>query len=301
MFALSFIVLAAIAVRASGKSQPVCTWKSKTGANFDLRTLKLNDQSKSSYNLIDGDIPCTPETEPSYGYAWNFCEPIPSAVLPEPCKLMGKNGVVVQYAKYTETDYYCFILGHFDSKQHELNYNLIDANDPTKGVTVAYPAGDRCTGDANTVLRSATIEVQCANVPAIVVSAQEPATCQYHLVMKSYYGCPTECPVTGNGLCDSHGHCAFDKKSKKAYCYCNEGHSGSACSHKGSGQSSYDGHSVQIGLLVTLLLIALGLTGGVIYLAYEVQEFRKQQISSHYSSLPGGDRELVETVNFTIN
>ena len=111
-----------------------------------------------------------------------------------------------------------------------------------------------------------------------------------------------ECPVTGNGLCDSHGHCAFDKKAKKPYCFCNEGYSGSACNHKGSsGNSGYDGKSVQIGLLVTLLLIALGLTGGVIYMAYEVQEFRKQQISSHYNSLPGGDREMVETVNFTIN
>jgi uncharacterized protein HemX len=107
--------------------------------------------------------------------------------------------------------------------------------------------------------------------------------------------------VTGNGLCDSHGHCAFDNKKHKPYCYCNEGYSGSSCSTKGSAKTSYDGHSVQIGLLVTLLLIALGLTGGVVYMAYEVQEFRKQQISSHYNTLPSGDREMVETVNFTIN
>ena len=58
---------------------------------------------------------------------------------------------------------------------------------------------------------------------------------------------------------------------------------------------------MQIGLLVTLLLIALGLTGGVVYMAYEVQEFRKEQINNNYSSLSNGERELVETVNFTIN
>lgn len=113
--------------------------------------------------------------------------------------MMGKNGVVVQYAKYSENDYYCFILGHFDSKQHELKYDLIDVADPSKGLTVSYPAGDRCSADANTVLRSSTIEVQCADVPAIVVSAQEPAKCQYHLVMKSYFGCPT---VRVNSLLD---------------------------------------------------------------------------------------------------
>jgi len=160
------------------------------GANFDLRTLKLTDSSKTSYNLVDGDIPCTPETEPSYGYAWNFCEPIPAALTPEPCRNMGKYGVVVQYAEFVKGDYYCFILGHFNPKQNELKYNLIDVSDPTKGVTVAYPAGDRCSA-TDSRLRSASIEVQCANTPAVVVSAQEPAACAYNLVMKSYYGCPT--------------------------------------------------------------------------------------------------------------
>lgn len=106
--------------------------------------------------------------------------------------MMGKNGVVLQYADYGDKGgYYCFILGHFDSKQHELVYGLIDVKDPTKGVTVSYPAGEKCSESDSTVLRSATIEVQCANVPRIVVSAQEPSKCQYHLVMKSYYGCPT--------------------------------------------------------------------------------------------------------------
>lgn len=164
----------------------------KSGANFDLRAMQLTDQSTVSYNLVDGDIPCTPEEEPSYGYAWNFCEPLPTSVLPDPCKMMGKNGVVVQYAQYSPTVYYCFILGHFDSKQHELKYNLLDVADPTKGVSVTYPSGERCSEKEDSgILRSASIEVQCANVKAIVVSAQEPSKCQYNLVMKSYHGCPT--------------------------------------------------------------------------------------------------------------
>lgn len=161
------------------------------GSTFDLRPLQLQDQNKYAYRIIDGDIPCTPETEPSYGYSWNFCESLPKSLLPEPCKDMGKNGVVLQYAKYSETDYYCFILGHFDSTQHELKYNLLDATDPSKGVSVAYPSGEKCDEKDAKVLRSATIEVQCANVDSVVVSAQEPSKCQYHLVMKSYHGCPT--------------------------------------------------------------------------------------------------------------
>lgn len=28
-----------------------------------------------------------------------------------------------------------------------------------------------------------------------------------------------ECPITANGLCDSHGFCGFDSKKQKSYCY----------------------------------------------------------------------------------
>lgn len=107
-----------------------------------------------------------------------------------------------------------------------------------------------------------------------------------------------ECPITSNGLCNSHGHCAYDSKAKQSYCYCNEGWYGSACDTKDSGVTMYDGFSVQLGLLITLLVVALALTGGMIYLSLKIGEFRKQQIESHYKSLPGGENEMVETVNF---
>lgn len=104
--------------------------------------------------------------------------------------------------------------------------------------------------------------------------------------------------MTSNGLCNSHGHCAYDYTTKKSYCYCNEGYYGSSCSSTSSGSSAiYDGYSVQIGLLVTLLVLALGLTGAVIYMAFKIAEYRKDQINTNYKSLPG-DHEMVETVNF---
>lgn len=99
-------------------------------------------------------------------------------------------------------------------------------------------------------------------------------------------------------MCDSHGHCAYDNKAKQAYCYCNEGYGGSACSSKSTGPTTYDGYSVQLGLLITLLIVAMGLTGGTVYLSYRVAQFRKDQVSAHYSSLPGGENEMVTTVNF---
>eukprot|EP00981_Chlorochromonas_danica_P010377 scaffold3161_cov247-Ochromonas_danica.AAC.12 len=278
-------------------SKKLCVWNSKAGASFDLRALTLSQSSTTAYEIVDGDIPCTPEIEPSYGYTWNFCSTVPSAAIPEECGLMGKNGVVLQHARFSETEYYCYIVGHYDPAHHELTYNLLDVTDPSKGVSVRYPAGERCS-TTNTKTRSATIDVQCANTPSVIVSAQEPEECEYHLVMKSYRGCPKECPVTSSGLCSSHGHCAYDRKKQKAYCYCNDGYSGSDCSTKTSSSQSYDGFSVQLGLLITLLVIALGLTGGVVYLSLRIAEFRKHQIASHYSSLPGGESEMVETVTF---
>jgi hypothetical protein len=103
---------------------------------------------------------------------------------------MGKSGVVLQWATYSEDEYYCYIIGHYDSTQHELKYSLLDIRNPAKGVSISYPAGEKCSS-TNKKLRTASIDVECANVPSVVVSAQEPNLCEYHLQMKSYYGCPT--------------------------------------------------------------------------------------------------------------
>eukprot|EP01038_Epipyxis_sp_PR26KG_P013006 gene13006-17436_t len=278
-------------------SNTPCTWDSKTGASFDLRPLKVTDSTKESYAIIDGDIPCTPETEPSYGYVWNFCADVTSTSWPAPCAKMGKSAVVLQWAQYSETDIYCYSLAHFEN-EGQLTYDLLDSQNPALGVSISYPGGDKCSAtNGNGILRKATVDVYCDNVNEIILSAQEPSLCSYHLSMKSYYGCPKECPVTANGLCDSHGHCAYDSVNKAAYCYCNSGYTGSSCNSKSTSQVAYDGFSVQIGLLVTLLIIALTLTGGVIYMAYRVTEYRKEQINNNYKTLPG-ESEMVETVNF---
>jgi hypothetical protein len=102
-----------------------------------------------------------------------------------------------------------------------------------------------------------------------------------------------ECPITKHGLCNSHGHCAWDKNSKQAYCYCNEGYSGSSCSDKTSSgsDSTYDGLGVQIGLLVTLLVVTVGLAGVISYMVYKVTMLRKEKFMEtalEYSSLSGG-------------
>ncbi len=164
-----------------------------------------------------------------------------------------------------------------------------------------YPAGEIC--NENKQPRTATIDVLCENTKLSIVSAQEPSHCQYHLVMKSFYGCPAECPVTSAGLCSSHGHCAYDYVNEKSYCYCNEGYGGSDCSSKiaVAGSSQYDGYSVQLGLMVILVVLTVLLIGVVGYMYFKIADYRREQqfsaVASSYSS-HGLHAEMVETVRF---
>lgn len=298
---IRLILLLALASIALGIDTP-CVWQSPSGAVFDLRALTVASATAKSYYILDGDIPCTPETEPAFSYTWNFCADVTDASLPGVCRNMGKKGVALQYLQL-ESFSDCYIIGKYDPARDVLHYGLLVADDPSKGVLLTYPTGERCASDPKGALRSTAIELQCANSPTTVVSAQSPSSCQYRLVMKSYYACPTQCPVTDNGLCNSHGHCAFDAKSGSTYCYCNEGFYGAACASTTSDEAvvkAYDGRSVQIGLLVTLLIVLLVLVAVVGAMAYKIQQFRKEaaydQLSS--SSSHGLEQEMVEQVRF---
>lgn len=80
------------------------------------------------------------------------------------------------------------------------------------------------------------------------------------------------------------------------YCYCNEGYYGSSCSETSVATvQTYDGYSVQLGLLITLLLVALALVGAVGYLVYRLTQFKKQ--TNEYGAVNSG-AEMVETVHF---
>lgn len=105
----------------------------------------------------------------------------------------------------------CNVIGRLynDDKIDDIVYGLLDQSDPSKGISMIYPFGDKCGLGNSAVKRSITVDINCENTKSIIVSALEPSKCQYHMIMKSYYGCPTECPITENGLCNSHGHCAY--------------------------------------------------------------------------------------------
>jgi hypothetical protein len=58
---------------------------------------------------------------------------------------------------------------------------------------------------------------------------------------------------------------------------------------------TYDGFSVQLGLLITLLIVTLSLLGGIGFLVHRVTQLRKEQISDNSSH---SGTEMIETVHF---
>ena len=64
--------------------------------SFDLNRLtKMGDQP--SYLIKDGDIPCAPETEPTYSFVWNFCSDVTEVSMPSICSDDEKRGAAIQY------------------------------------------------------------------------------------------------------------------------------------------------------------------------------------------------------------
>ena len=108
--------------------------------------------------------------------------------------------MVLQYLLRSDGYKECHIIGKYDPVKDDSSFSLLDSSDPSKGVSLTYAQGDRCESNSLTNYRMATLDVECANTNMEIVSAQEPSTCDYHLVMKSYYGCPTVrdlwCPTT---------------------------------------------------------------------------------------------------------
>jgi len=275
-------VYIALVVSAAYVDLP-CQWKSLTGASYDLKPLEISDTTKSSYLIVDGDIPCTKEDEPTYSFLWNFCADITAASYPNDI-CTGKTGAAVQYLDREDGYQECEVIGHYDPEREDTEFSLLNNQDPSKGVSLKYLYGDRCPSG---VLRSTTINVHCANVHAETMSALEPEKCQYVVEMHSMYGCPQECPITSNGLCNSHGHCYYDSLLKKPYCYCNEGYSGADCQRgsSSSGGGTSAAYRAELSILIILMICLIALMGVVVHTLFRVTTFRKEQADMEYSSV----------------
>lgn len=102
---------------------------------------------------------------------------------------------------------------------------------------------------------------------------------------------PQQCPLTSKGLCNSHGHCAYDSITRRPHCFCNSGYGGEACDSPSSSSDSSSSNSgsssstvetstafkVELGFLIVLVVVMVILVAFVVYLVLKVAEFRKMQ------------------------
>lgn len=283
----SLLAFAADTAKADAVDTPG-VWDSYTAATFDLRPLTATT-AEDLYKITDGDVDCTPEIESNYTYEFNFFEDVSiDPNLPSSCAV--PPGAAVQYGVQGAQ---CHTIGIYDSEHDDEIWSLLDKSsdaDPSKGVTLSYLEGDYCS--ALQAGRKLTINVECANHHYRMMSAVESGTCEYEIDVQSYYGCPQECPITANGLCDGHGLCMMEQNEKThgaPHCYCNTGWKGDSCdvkTHHKKNESS-DPAAVQIAFLVILIVIFSVLVAAVIYMTLQVTKFRKETRDSFSGSNPG--------------
>jgi hypothetical protein len=90
----------------------------------------------------------------------------------------------------------------------------------------------------------------------------EDVVCQYHVEVKTAYGCPAQCKRGANGLlCSGQGTCGYSQEQKQAMCLCDSGFIGADCSEKGGCGAVGCGGTAAGGVLGTAA--AVGLAGFV--------------------------------------
>ena len=292
---LFLLLFSSLSLLEQGSSEQIaCVWDhNPTGVTFDLRALTKEDY----YFIRDGDDPCTIEEEKAYDFYFNICDQVKGDGIPSKCNPEGSlsgdgYGAGLQYDPDTNR---CEVIGEYLYTLDEYMFSRYDNSDPSKGVTLRLEGNPKSICHQNNKKRSLTIDVICDNkMQPVIDFMREPEHCQYHASIRSVHGCPKECPTTNNGLCDSHGHCAWDYTNSKAHCYCNSGRGGADCSEKvpmdlSSNENagvSAPNYGTQIGLLGTLLAVVIVLVGSVAFMVYQVYKFRAEG-RQKYSSFQG--------------
>lgn len=158
-------------------------------------------------------------------YFVNFCSNITKS--PDTSCLNGEGDFIPSPAlqRYERT---CMRLG-YDWNKAEFAFE--DVQDPTKGVQVIHYGDDIWCSHP----RKLIIHIRCTDnyvVPHDVAVIEN--ACTYNMYIDTIFSCPLSCGISNRHLCGNQGSCHFDKDSKRAHCYCNEGYYGKDCSYKGN-------------------------------------------------------------------
>jgi len=157
-----------------------------------------------------------------------------------------------------------------------MNWDLIDADDPTAGVSITYLGGDDCA-EMKTP-RQLTVRFQCSTELGMSPFSLEQVVedkCHYSLTVNTVFGCPVECHVGGNRqLCGGNGFCGMDDDNNAPRCFCYEGWLGPSCELPNNGMG-LDAVGV---ILIIMIILLTGLLAAAIWFYSKVRKLRRKKL-----------------------
>jgi len=168
-------------------------------------------------------------------------------------------------------------------------FSLLDDKDPSIGVSIKYVGGDWCPDPGKN--REFVINFYCAdnyeNVPDIEETIPEDPgdKCRYILEIDSSIGCPLQCKVINDKVCDGNGICQYDETNRAPKCFCYEGFYGEDCSEDYQEPTHIEVQHDDTGDIILLIIAVIVLTVImliVIYLLVRVYRV-KMGTSAHIS------------------
>jgi len=242
----------------------------QVGASFDLSPLILG--SGFNYQVKDS----VDSVERNYSYVFNVCDKV--GHLPDPlCRKPGEEDEDLAPAyQISEEGSFCKRLGNLDRPTP--NWDLLDVDDPTLGVSLTYGGGEEC--EITKKSRQLTVKFQCSTELGMSPFSMERVIeedCHYSITVNTVFGCPMECHVGGNRqLCGANGFCGMDDDSNSPRCFCYEGWLGLSCEIPNNGWS---GGLDALGIILVIMIILLSaLLAAAIWFYSKVHKLRRKKL-----------------------
>ena len=189
----------------------------------------------------------------------NICSEVDPREIPDECDGKGSGGAFQVAQEYNV----CYKLGG-----SKANYSLIDADDPTRGLSLTYSGGDACGSVDRTFRVDLVCKDKIANLPDRFDEFVHEYTnwvCHYSMELETIWGCPRECEIGLNtrgelALCSGNGVCAFDSHRGAPGCFCFGDWDGSDCSTVSTKTVKVEDNHMNAGMVFGVVFLKLGWT-----------------------------------------
>lgn len=267
-----------------------CTWSCQ-GATYDMSVFT----SDIGHRVLDSRHN---QDSGNFTYVFNVCgdlQQAPNSHTPNPPGFFGDNCNVTHGNKdgskldgpapafQLSNKYgFCYRLGH---SYKDSDWGLVDAANPSRGVSLTYKDGNTCDDGQQRSLKLIFMCGKDASNPFANSGhfVDEVDDCSYEIFTESIYGCPNQCPIVNNMVCNNKGVCDYDTDLKAARCFCQPGWGSNDCATSTDGDGGLDAVG---GVLIFVCILLVALLGVLVYLWNKIRTLRLDPKA--YAQLRGG-------------